>query len=126
MRIHLRASACGTTTPCALDLVVTNVGDPLAGVVVADSGARGTLTTRGDAAWLHAVDERACAECGGELDVLAGALRSGLDPAITVTADGPRCTDACGGTRSIAIDAHGASLVAATGLVAFATGTFGR
>ena len=112
VRIHL--DTCGGMPPCPLDLIVSNVGNALARVT-APPGASGTLTMEGSSAYVHVSDLRDCASCGGDLDVLAGSLASGLDPGMTIRVERVACDDECSVQRAISMNGHGGSLIGSAG-----------
>lgn len=112
-RIHL--DTCGGSPPCPLDLVVPHVGDALSAIGGA-TGIGGTLDTDGSTyAVVHLLDARRCATCGGQLELLAGRLTSGLDAAIEVHDDAGLCTTGCGQLRAIAATAGATTVVARMG-----------
>lgn len=112
-RIHL--DLCGGGPPCPVDLVVPQVGDALRAVPGA-TGIGGTLDTDGSTyAVIHLLDARRCASCGGQLELLAGRLVSGLDDAITVSAGELSCSTGCGELRATVASASGATAVATRG-----------
>lgn len=115
LRMHL--DICGGAPPCVVDVIVSNVGDALARVHVPPSSASGTLTTDGRTrAYVHLVDERECATCGGELTVLAGTLEDiPLDPDLRIHADRALCERGCGDRRALTVTGRGASLVVSQG-----------
>lgn len=115
VRIHLQVVGCSSMPSCDVDLVVSHVGNPMAGIRVPDAGSPGTLSAGRGAIALHVTDERDCAACGGTLDVLGGSLTSGLTDAVTTRVGAGLCTDPCGGTRGLAIECQGASVLAARG-----------
>lgn len=112
-RIHL--DFCGGAAPCVVDLVVSHVGDAL-GAIHVPTGIEVTVASDGASyATIHIVDARRCAGCGGELELLAGRLASGLDPVLSVVTAGVVCSTGCGELRAIAVSANGSSVVATSG-----------
>jgi hypothetical protein len=112
-RIHL--DVCGGAPPCMVDLVVPHVGDALR-AIGNGPGIGGTLDTDGSTyAVVHLLDARRCASCGGQLELLAGRLVTGLDTAITVATDAVSCSTGCGELRTTAATAGGTTGVAMRG-----------
>jgi hypothetical protein len=97
VRFHL--DVCGGSPPCVVDLIVSNVGDALAGTPMPSTApVSGTLSVD-DAlttAAFSVTGTGMCATCGGRLDVLAGALRPGFGGAQWVAAYPMAiCSDGC-------------------------------
>ena len=112
-RIHL--DPCGGAPACMVDLVVPHVGDVLRAIANAP-GIGGTLDTDGSTyAAIHLLDARRCASCGGQLELLAGRLVTGLDAAITVTTGPLACSTGCGELRMTSATAGGTTGVALRG-----------
>lgn len=118
VRLHL--DTCGGTPPCVVEMIVSEVGDPLTGVTIPPGAATGRLTVTADAAVLRLSDARDCVVCGGDLLVLAGTLAPGAVPELDVSADAIVCAQGCADRRVTSLVHAGTRIVASQGAPATA------
>jgi hypothetical protein len=96
--VRIQLDTCDGTMPCPLDLVVSNVGDALAMSIHLTESASGMLSYEPSlaSAGLSFIDARTCPSCGGALDIVAGAIVSGLGPDLMLGANTTLvCTQGC-------------------------------
>jgi hypothetical protein len=113
VRLHLQL--CGVAATCVpVDLVVSNVGDALAGVTIPAGGVNGSLGIDAEpgGAFLRVVG--VSGRFDGALNVYGGTYR-GLDGRLVIASDHVQCTTDCGDSSAIRITGGGGSLVVGAG-----------
>ena len=102
---------------CRHDAVIAGVGLELASTIrLPPSGARGVLEWDGENA-LHFVvtDDRRCASCGGQVEVVAGELVTPLGGGVLISDLILTCSTSCGDQHGVNVESRGEGIATVQG-----------